>query len=104
MKKMLKVIVSIILTLSILTGTAFACSGTNNYYSVNYGTVVATDGSSYIRTAPNLDAVAIGCLELGCAATYCGCSEIDWRGVRWDYIYYNGVMGWISSRYTTLYM
>ncbi|MGN0184402.1 MAG: hypothetical protein ACI4AL_04730 [Aristaeellaceae bacterium] len=105
MKKTLKILVAMILTLSLLAGTALACDGMgyNVVYLQNCGTVYASEGSSYIRTAPCLEGFAIDCLDQGTCAIYCGYSEFDWRGVRWDYIYYNGTVGWVSSRYTTLY-
>ena len=112
MKKLLKIALATLLTLTLLASAAalaceegqyvyYDCYG--NSYIWNYGYVVATDGSSYIRSAPGLYGEIVGCLSKGCTAIYRGASNVDERGVRWDYVYYNGHEGWISSRYTTLY-
>ena len=101
MKKMLKVIAAVILTMSLLSGTVLACEEVYAYCPS--GIVVGTGGDSNIRVAPDLDAKIIGRLDEGDVADYCGFSEYDWRGVRWDYINYYGTKGWVSSRYTTLY-
>ena len=83
-----------------LVGNSWADS---SEYIDSYGTVVATGGDSYIRSEPSLNGEKLAMLPEGASATYRGSSSTDDRGVRWDYVLYNGVYGWVSSRYTTLY-
>ena len=102
MKNLLKVVTVILLTLSLMIGTAaLACEDYYDYYWCD--TVVATGGSSYIRTSPSLYGSIVGDIPMGRSAVYLGYSDMDSRGVRWDYVYYNGTEGWVSSMYTSLY-
>lgn len=78
-------------------------SGYSSDYIESYGAVVATGGKTYIRSWAGLDYSILGTLPEGASATYKGSSSTDERGVRWDYICYNGIYGWVSTRYTTLY-
>lgn len=65
--------------------------------------VQATGGKSSIRTGPGLSYSIQKTLQKGEIATYLGLSSTDERGRVWYYINYNGTIGWVSSRYTTLY-
>lgn len=71
-------------------------------YLSSYGTVTATGGDSNIRSWADLDSELLGVLKKDQSADYMGSSYTDDRGVRWDYIRYGELYGWISSRYTTL--
>lgn len=72
-------------------------------YISSYGSVVATGGDTNIRSWADINSEKVGTLPNGKTAIYKGSSYTDDRGVRWDYIEYRGVQGWVSSRYTTLY-
>ena len=78
-------------------------TSSSSQYIESYGTVVATGGDTNIRSWAGLNYSVLGVLPAGACATYKGSSYTDERGVRWDYICYNGVYGWVSSRFTTLY-
>lgn len=75
----------------------------SSQYISSYGTVVATGGDTNIRSWAGLEYSIVGAMPEGAAAVYKGSSSTDNRGVRWDYVDYCGVQGWVSSRYTTLY-
>lgn len=64
--------------------------------------VTATDGQTYIRSEGNLSGKGLGVLPKGASATYLNQSSVDERGVAWYRVRYDGVTGWVSSRYTTL--
>lgn len=64
--------------------------------------IVASKGQTNIRTSGNLDAEAIGVLPQDASAAYMGSSSTDERGVKWYRINYDGVKGWVSSKYTKL--
>ena len=65
----------------------------------------ATGGDSNIRAVPETDAAIIGMLKKGSVANYVY-SYTDYRGVRWDFVEYEGKDGeghdgWVSSKYTS---
>ena len=64
--------------------------------------VTATDGQTYIRSEGNLSGKGLGVLPKGASATYLNQSSVDERGVAWYRVRYDGVTGWVSSRYTSL--
>ena len=64
--------------------------------------VVAADGDSWIRSKPNKDSKKLSMLPSGKKATYCQQSQKDGRGVRWYKVTYQGVTGWVSSKFTKL--
>lgn len=72
-------------------------------YISSYGSVTATGGDTNIRSWADINSEKLGTLPAGKTAVYKGSSYTDDRGVRWDYIEYRGIQGWVSSRYTTLY-
>lgn len=78
--------------LLVLTGEALAASGY----------VYGSSGDSYVRTGPGLGYASIGVLYRGSSAPYTGQTSVDYRGVPWYSISFNGRSGWVSSRYTTL--
>lgn len=70
---------------------------------VNYDQkVTATGGQTYIRSEGSLYGNRLGVLPKGESATYLNESEVDDRGVAWYRVSYDGVKGWVSSRYTRL--
>ena len=64
--------------------------------------VVASSGDTWIRKKANKDSTKLGLLPQGKKATYCQQSKKDSRGVRWYKVTYQGVTGWVSSKYTKL--
>lgn len=64
--------------------------------------VYASDGDSKIRNAPNLNGAILGYLYEGESATYMEVSSTDNRGVAWYQVKVDGVLGWVSSRYTEI--
>ena len=74
----------------------------NEGYAVN-SYVKAETGSTNIRSNPNLDGGRLGVLEKGQTATYLNQVCTDLRGVDWYLVSANGVSGWVSTMYTTLY-
>ncbi len=84
-------------------------SNTTGWISSRYSSVknydqkvTATSGQTYIRTAGNLNAEKLDVLPKGASGTYLNESHVDERGVTWYRISYDGVKGWVSSRYTKL--
>ncbi len=76
-------------------------ASTENDVSGSY--VEATGGKSNVRSGPGLDYEDLGTIQRGETASYLGQSAVDERGVRWYYVDYDGIVGWLSSRYATLY-
>ncbi len=60
-------------------------------------------GDCSIRSKANKDSTRLGVIKSGKTATYLGKSSKDSRGVVWYKIKYDGVTGWVSSRYADLY-
>lgn len=65
-------------------------------------TVVASRGSTYIRSSASLNGKKVSSLPKGASASYLGESKRDDREVVWYKVKYKGKTGWVSSRYTTL--
>ena len=61
---------------------------------------VKTTGQVNVRKGPSLDSASIGVLAAGTIVSYLGTTKKDERGVAWYKINYNGVVGWVSSRYS----
>ena len=64
--------------------------------------VTASGGDVNIRSTPRLTGTDLGTLKRGCSAVYLGQSSTDDRGVVWYNVRYNGITGWVSSRYSKL--
>ena len=95
--------------------------GQNGWVSSRYGEVVksssvtlpdfsfltsyveADGGDCNIRNAPELSGKALGTMKKGATATYLDDYSTDTRGWTWYKVNYNGIVGWVSSRYATLY-
>ena len=83
--------------------------GTEDGYAItveNVGLIEATGGDSFIRAKADREAEIVGQLNLGEFGIYGGDSFVDYRGVRWDCIEFEGSdgvehIGWISSMYTS---
>ena len=87
---------------SAYTSTVKGGKGSSNYESVSGSNrVYATNGSSYIRKSPDKDSAILSTLPEGENAKYYGARKDD-RGVSWYKVKYNGVTGWVSSKYTEL--
>lgn len=80
--------------------TELRAAGSTTAYTASW--VSGDGGNSNIRNAPNLSANEVGLLPQGASASYLGQTQYDARGVAWYYISYNGVTGWVSSKYTSL--
>ena len=65
--------------------------------------VVATGGKSNLRKGPGLSYDDIDVIQKGETAYYLGSYSTDERGVMWYRVNFEGQIGWLSSRYTTLY-
>ena len=77
--------------------TTSAGSGTTTSY------VQASGGDVNIRKTPSLLGMDLGTMREGQTAVYLNQSSTDDRGVVWYYVNFNGTVGWVSSRYATLY-
>ena len=66
--------------------------------SEEYG-YVHTTGNVNMRVEPNLNASSICVIPKGVNIEFTGIDAVDERGVRWFCVYYDGNMGWISSKY-----
>ena len=64
--------------------------------------VTATSGQTYIRSAGSLSADKLDVLHEGESGTYLNEDHVDERGVVWYRISFDGIKGWVSSKYTTL--
>lgn len=65
--------------------------------------VIADDGQSYIRDEPSLSGEKLAVFRKNESATYLEKRSIDDRGVVWYKVEYNGTIGWVSSRYSSVY-
>lgn len=65
--------------------------------------IVADGGQSYIRDEPSLDGNKLAVFHKNESATYLEKRSIDGRGVVWYKVVYNGTVGWVSSRYSSVY-
>lgn len=65
-------------------------------------TVRIEGGSANVRSGPGLDYESVGSLKEGRVATYLGESSTDARGVAWHHINFEGLDGWVSSKYGKL--
>ena len=84
------------------SGSASSGSTSSGSTSASSRKVVATDGQTNIRSQGNLDGKVLTSLPKGASATYLDSSTVDNRGVTWYKVRYDGVTGWVSSKYTTL--
>lgn len=60
------------------------------------------NGDVTIRSKADKTSSKLGYISNGKTATYLGKSSTDSRGIKWYYIQYNGVKGWVSSMYSKL--
>lgn len=74
----------------------------SKYTELHQRIVTATSGQTYIRSYGNLEASELGVLHEGEVASYLEQTQYDSRGVAWYKISYNGTIGWVSSKYTTM--
>ena len=65
--------------------------------------VAAEGGDVNIRSTPSLTARDLGTMYEGEVAVYLNKKSTDDRGVVWYYVNFDGTVGWISSRYSSLY-
>ena len=82
---------------SVLTGSEG--SGPEEY-AYNY--VKATGGDANVRSGPSLDSKELDTMHSGEAGVYLDSCHDD-RGVLWYHVEFEGIDGWVSSRYTTAY-
>ena len=75
-----------------------------NEDGINYEReVIADDGQSHIRDYPGLNGEKLEVFREGESAVYLEKSSKDSRGVTWYKVEYEGTIGWVSSRYTSVY-
>ena len=84
----------------------------SRYTEITYGSsgsssssgkyVKAVGGSVTIRSSANKSSASLGYIPEGKTGTYQGKTSTDSRGVKWYKVSYNGVTGWVSSRYAQL--
>lgn len=84
-----------------LTNSA-SSSSSGSSSSSSGSKVQASGGSVTIRAKANKTSDKLGFMAEGKTATYLGKSSTDSRGVKWYYVSYNGVKGWVSSKYSKL--
>ena len=77
-------------------------SGGSGGSSSSSGTKVVSTGDVTIRSKANKTSKILGYMASGKTAKYLGSKKKDSRGVVWYKISYNGVTGWVSSKYTKL--
>ena len=77
-------------------------SGSSGGSSSSGDSVKVVGGDVTIRSKPDKTSSKLGYIAEGKTASYLGKTSTDSRGVQWYYISYNGVKGWVSSRYTRL--
>lgn len=65
--------------------------------------VYAENGNTNFRTAPNLNGTVLGVLYKGESMAFTEITSVDNRGVTWYQVKEDGVIGWVSSRYTEVY-
>ena len=86
----LKKIAALLLALLLISSFALADS------------VTGVNGDSWVRSGPGLDYEKLTVLGEGESGEYLGSTSTDSRGVDWYRVRYNGINGWVSSRYTAL--
>ena len=62
-----------------------------------------TGGNANVRSGPGLGYSQLTVMHSGDTATYLGESSVDDRGVTWYKVKFDGVSGWVSSKYGTLH-
>lgn len=72
-------------------------------YGSTKATLKAEGGDVYVRSNPSLDGAELAVLKQGHTASYQNERSVDYRGVVWFKVNYNGTYGWVSSRYGMLY-
>lgn len=88
---MAKKLTALVLALLLVCGIALA------------DVVVGDSGDSWLRSGPGLGYSKLSkVLSNGDSAEYLGSTRYDSRGVAWYNVRYDGVSGWVSSRYTSL--
>ena len=77
-------------------------SGSSGGSGSSGDSVKVVGGDVTIRAKADKTSSKLGYIAEGKTATYLGKTRTDSRGVQWYYISYNGIKGWVSSRYTRL--
>ena len=74
----------------------------NEEVSESVSFVTATNGDTYLRSGPGRDYDQLGVLKQSMQAEFLGGVFTDDRGVDWYEVRFNGVAGWVSSKYTVI--
>ena len=77
-------------------------SGSSGSGGSSSGTKVVTTGNVTIRKSANKESAALGYISSGETVKYLGSKKKDSRGVVWYKIKYDGMTGWVSSKYSKL--
>ena len=80
-----------------LNGTSSTSSNTGSY-----GNYVVSSAKTNVRKSPSLNGEVVEYMQKNDTATYTGSTSYDDRGVAWYSVRFNGVNGWVSSKYTKL--
>ena len=67
-----------------------------------YGDYVVSTAKTNVRKQPNLNGKILDSMGKGDTATYTGSTSYDDRGVAWYSVRFDGINGWVSSKYTKL--
>ena len=84
------------------TGSSSSGSSSSSDSGSSSSSKVQATGSVTIRAKASKTSDALGFMASGSSASYLGKSSTDSRGVKWYYVSYNGVKGWVSSKYSKL--
>ena len=60
-------------------------------------------GDCNVRSYPSLNATSLGVVSPGRSLEYLDEQSVDYYGVAWYKVLYNGIVGWITSAYTELF-
>lgn len=71
-------------------------------YGSMVGNYVYAAGNSNVRREPILDGKILGTMKEGEVASFTGSTSTDDRGVVWYKVNFNGITGWVSSKYTSM--
>ena len=91
-KRFLAVLAIAALMLCTLAGSALAV-----------GYVKATGSRVNVRSGPGENYTDLYTMIRGETVDYLGISNVDSNGVTWYKVEYKGVIGWVSSRYASVY-
>lgn len=66
------------------------------------GQRIKATGDVHVRRHPDIDAESLGVLYKGETLPFKGEVRVDDRGVYWGKVSFNGMNGWVSSKYAKI--